>query len=182
MSLFYHLRMDADARMLSFMKRLGVALILLLALCGLADSVYIAQHEASGTPLLCNVGNLSGCNIVAQSPYSKVLGIPLAEYGIFFYAIIFILSVLELFIFDQLLRRALQALSAIGLLASICFTLLQVFVINALCIYCLGSAVVALLIFLLAASIEPVHKDLFRWPKSNPPPPPPPPLRMPPPA
>lgn len=155
------------------MKRLGVALILLLSLAGLSDSVYLAQHELAGAPLLCNIQNLTGCNVVAQSPYSKLLGIPLAEYGVLFYTIVFILALLELIIFDQLLRRVLQGLALLGLLASLCFTLLQVFVINALCVYCLGSAVISLLICVLATFIEPIRRDLFA-------PPPPPPFRMPP--
>ena len=140
------------------MKRWGVGIILLLAFCGLADSVYLTQHELSGTPLICNIDNLSGCNVVAQSPYSHLFGIPLAEYGIFFYGIVFALAALELFIFDRLLRRLLQGFAVVGLLASIVFTGLQAFVINALCVYCLGSAIVAFLIFVVATFIEPVRR------------------------
>ncbi len=137
------------------MKRWGVILILLLAFCGLADSAYVARQESANIPLLCNIGNLSGCNVVAQSPYSKFLGIPLAEYGIIFYAIVFVLAALELVLYDRLLRRVLQTLALFGILASLYFTFLQVFVIDALCIYCLGSAFVALLIVFFAGFIEP---------------------------
>lgn len=150
------------------MKRAGVILILFLAFCGLADSAYLTQHETTNTPLICNIQNLSGCNTVAQSPYSKVLGIPLAEYGIFFYAIVFALSALELVIFDRLLRRVLQALAAFGVLASLYFTFLQIFVIGALCAYCLGSAVITLLIFVTAGFIEPLRKNVFEVPSETP--------------
>ncbi|TSC71046.1 MAG: vitamin K epoxide reductase [Parcubacteria group bacterium Gr01-1014_49] len=137
------------------MKRMGVVLILILALCGLADSAYIAQHEMSGTPLICDIENLSGCNVVVASPYSYVFGIPLAQYGILFYSIVFVLAALELVIFDQLLRRVLQGISLMGVLASIYFTFVQVFFIDAYCIYCLASALIALLILILAGVIEP---------------------------
>lgn len=139
------------------MKRAGVACILFLAFAGLADSSYIAQHEASGTPLVCNIGNLSGCNVVAASPYSHLFGIPLAVYGIIFYGIIFTLAALELVIFDRLLRRILQGMSFVGVLASLYFTLVQVFIIGALCIYCLASAGIALLMMVFASLIEPVR-------------------------
>lgn len=143
------------------MKRAGVAAILVLAFFGLADSVYLAQHEATGTPLLCTIENLSGCNIVAQSPYSDFMGIPLSEYGVLFYTIVFILAALELVIFDQLLRRVLQGLSLIGIVASVIFTMIQVFVIQALCVYCILSALITLLIFSIASFLEPVDRMLF---------------------
>jgi uncharacterized membrane protein len=137
------------------MKRAAVIAILFFAFCGLADSAYVLQHEADGTPLLCNINALGGCNIVAQSPYSKFLGVPLAEYGVIFYGMIFALAALELAVFDRLLRRVLQGFALFGIAASLYFTFVQVFIIKALCVYCLGSAVVALLILAAASLIEP---------------------------
>lgn len=141
------------------MKRAGVIAILILAFLGLADSAYIAQHEMSGTPLLCDITNLSGCNIVVASPYSYLFGIPLAEYGIIFYSILFVLAALELVIFDQLLRRVLQGVSLVGVIASLYFTLVQIFVLEAFCIYCLASALIALLILIFASFIEPLSRS-----------------------
>ncbi len=165
-------------------QRVGVLLILLFAFLGLADSVYLAQHAATNTPLLCGIENLSGCNIVAQSPYSKFLGIPLAEYGVLFYTILFVLAALELVIFDQLLRRVLQGLAIVGVFFSIGLTALQVFVIKALCIYCLASALFSFFILIAATLIEPVRKTMFDRhqgpPPVSPPPQPPPPFSLPP--
>ncbi|HEY4501158.1 MAG TPA: vitamin K epoxide reductase family protein, partial [Candidatus Paceibacterota bacterium] len=127
------------------MKRMGVVFILVFAFLGLADSAYLAQHEIDGTPLICNIQNLSGCNIVAASEYSRLFGIPLAEYGVLFYSILFVLAALELVILSHLLRRVLQIISLIGVIASVYFTSVQVFVIGAFCIYCLASAIIALL-------------------------------------
>jgi len=140
------------------MKRAGVVFILVLAFCGLSDSLYLTQNEASNTPLLCNINDLSGCNIVAASQYAHVLGIPLAEYGAMFYALIFVVAALEIVFFDQLLRRILQGLSLIGVLVSLYLTFVEIYVIHALCIYCLASAFIALLIFIFACLIEPIRK------------------------
>src|ERR1035437_1690346 len=104
------------------MKRIGVVAILFLAFCGLADSAYLAEHEINGTPLICNIQNLSGCNIVADSTYSHVFGVPLAEFGVLFYGILLVLAALELVLFDKLLRRVLQGLSLIGVISSLYFT------------------------------------------------------------
>lgn len=140
------------------MKRVGVVLILFFAFFGIADSAYLTQHELSGTPLLCNIGNLSGCNVVASSQYSHILGIPLAEFGVLFYSVIFVLAALEIVLFDQLLRRVLQALSLVGLLSSLYFTFVQIFLIGAFCIYCFASALSALLIFIFASLLEPLRR------------------------
>jgi uncharacterized membrane protein len=140
------------------MKRIGVAAILVLAFFGLSDSIYLTQNEASNTPLICNVNDISGCNIVAASQYANLFGIPLAGYGAVFYALIFIIAALEIFIFGRLLRRILQWLSLIGILISTYLTFLEIFVIQALCIYCIASAVISLLIFILACFIEPIRK------------------------
>jgi uncharacterized membrane protein len=140
------------------MKRLGVVLILFLAFCGLADAAYINQHEISGTPLLCNIQNLSGCNIVASSDYSHLFGISLAMYGMIFYAILFALAALELVLFDQILRRVLQGLAVIGVLFSLYFTFVQLFLIGAICIYCSASAVITLLVLIIASFLEPIRK------------------------
>lgn len=140
------------------MKRAGVVSILLLAFFGLADSIYLAQNELNGTPLLCTAQGLSDCNTVATSQYSRIFGVSLAELGVLFYSIVFVLAALEIVIFDQLLRRVLQALSLIGILFSLYFTFIQKFVIGAFCTYCLASTLIALLIFILATLIEPIRR------------------------
>lgn len=147
-------------RILGIMKRAGVILILILAFFGIADSAYLAEHEANNTPLICNIQSLSGCNTVAESEYSRLFGIPLAQYGIVFYSAIFIIAAIELIAFNRLLRRILQGMSLIGVLASLYFTFIQTFVIEAFCIYCLASAIAALLIFICASFIEPIRKKI----------------------
>ncbi len=144
------------------MKRLSVIAIVFLAFGGLADSFYLAQHEASGTPLLCAIKNLSGCNIVASSKYSHFFGISLAELGVLFYGFLFICATLELIIFNRVLRRILQALAIIGLLFSALSTFTQVFVIQALCIYCLASGAITIFIFILATGIEPLFRRSYQ--------------------
>lgn len=151
------------------MKRVGVIGILFLAFCGLADSLYLTQHELFGTPLICNLQNLSGCNIVASSQYSHVFGIPLAEFGVLFYGVLFVLAALEIVLFDQLVRRLLQVASLIGIISSLYFTFVQVFLIGAFCIYCFASAFITVLVFILASMIEPIGKRANHIPPSSPP-------------
>ncbi len=139
------------------MKRFAVAAILFLAFCGLADSAYITQQEIAGAPLLCNVENLSGCNIVAQSPYAYIFGVSLSEYGMLFYGVIFFVAAVELVLSRAMLRRSLQVLALLGVVLSLYFTFVQVFVIQALCMYCLASATIAVLLLIFSAYIEPLR-------------------------
>ncbi len=159
------------------MKRIAVIIVLLLAFCGLADSIYLAEHVASGAPVICNIQGLSDCNMVLGTQYSHVFGIPLAELGVLFYSALFLVAALELFLPDRFLRRILQSLSLVGILASLYFVYLQAFVIHAFCAYCLTSAFIALLIVIFASFIEPMKgkKD-----SETPSPPPAPRLTMPP--
>lgn len=140
------------------MKRMGVVAILFLAFCGLADSAYILESEKTGTPLLCNIQNLSGCNIVANSQYSHIFGISLSEYGVMFYALLFVLAALELVLFDRFLRRVIQVLSFMGFIGSLYFAFVQVFLIRAICIYCAASGIITVFVLILASKLEPLRK------------------------
>ncbi len=116
--------------------------MIVLSLVGLADSLYLAKHKADGTPLLCSIENLSGCNVVANSSYSYLFGIPLAEFGVAFYMLMLILVFFEYWFSHIHARRALLAVTALGVLSSLYFISVQIFLIKALCVYCIGSAII----------------------------------------
>ena len=119
---------------------------IVLACIGLADSWYLAESAMSDTPLTCDIGGLTGCNTVAQSPYSHLFGIPLGVYGILFYALVFIFTLAILRLAIAHLERYLLLLTLAGAIASVVFILIQVFLIQALCVYCLLSSSPILLV------------------------------------
>ena len=124
--------------------------LLILSFLGIADSWYLASKALFGGELACSIKGLDGCNQVAQSVYSHLFGIPLGIYGVIFYSLLFILAALITIVPIRLAHDALAGLGIIGLIASIFFVGIQVFLIKALCIYCLGSAVISLLACILA--------------------------------
>lgn len=129
--------------------------LLALALIGFVDSYYLASSAATDTPLICDIGGgLDGCNEVAQSPYSKVFGIPLADFGMLFYGLLFLVTVAAWRFSHRWLPTILLSLTFVGAAASVYFVTLQFFVIKAFCIYCLISAVVSWLALILAARIN----------------------------
>ncbi len=138
------------------------ALLLVLAFLGIADSWYLAQSALSNTPLSCGLGAvLDGCNIVAKSVYSSFLGLPLALYGVAFFAFVFVLSALTFVFSGQRFHTFLLWLTVAGSLASIAFLSIQFFLIKAMCVYCIMSAILTFMLFFVAY-------DLWKRKKKNP--------------
>lgn len=127
-------------------KKVLFGILIALSLLGLADSLYLAEKATLDEPLFCDIGaGLDGCNIVAQSPYSQFLGIPLAYFGVAFYALVLLAA---LFIFwrpFEFSYHVLMIVTTIGALFSVAFLFIQIVLIQALCIYCIASAVIAFL-------------------------------------
>ena len=126
---------------------------------GFLDASYLTVKHFVGTPLPCSV--LHGCEEVTTSQYSVIGGIPVALLGAVYYLAIFILilSVLRRNMFsssgvenvaeeneDKLLNITVR-LTVIGLLASLWFIYLQLFVIKAICLYCMFSAFTSITLF-----------------------------------
>lgn len=132
--------------------------LLVLAFLGIADAWYLALSAFEGAALVCDVGAaLDGCNIVAQSPYSHLFGIPVALYGVIFYCVLFVLVAVLFVRTHHPLYQAVAALGVLGLAASIVFLLIQFVLIKAVCIYCIASAVIAGLICLFSLLLRHHH-------------------------
>lgn len=139
-------------------RPLLATLLTLLSFVGMADAWYLAESAISDTALVCNLGSaLDGCNIVASSPYSQVFGIPLALFGVGFYAFIFVLAALVFLFHVRALYRVIVVASVIGVLASVVFLFIQFALIKAVCVYCIASAVIALLIWLVSRELWRKH-------------------------
>jgi uncharacterized membrane protein len=120
--------------------------MVVLALVGLAVAVYDSYMIHRGLPLWCPPP-IEGCNEVAASPYARILGLPVGYYGIVFYLYMFGFAVLLAFDPNSPgLRLGAVLYTAMGLLFSLYFIVLQVVFIRAFCIYCLVSAVTTLLL------------------------------------
>lgn len=124
-------------------RSLLLSLALVLSLLGVADSWYLYESAVTDTALTCDIGaGLDGCNVVAQSPYSQFLGIPLALYGVGFFGLLFAVAAAQFFVSSRRLTLLYLSLSAFGAAASLVFMYIQFFLIKALCIYCLLSAAI----------------------------------------
>lgn len=112
-----------------------------LALVGLAISSYIAIAEAGGGAPVCVAGS-GGCEAVAASRYSELAGINVALIGIAGYVAILIGAAVR----GDAGRFAGFVLALIGFGFSAYLTYLELFEIEAICQWCVASAVVMTLL------------------------------------
>ena len=127
------------------MKSVWIKVIILFSALGLVDAGYLTYKHYDGGVVLCSVTR--GCETVLSSQYSEIFGIPVSFLGMLFYAVIVILSVKLLENNSAKIFNILLWLSGFGFIASIGLLYLQIFIIKALCVYCLISAGSSTLIF-----------------------------------
>lgn len=129
---------------------MGVYIIILsvLAFLGIIDSSYLAWKHLKGEKLKCPIGEDS-CNIVAQSKYSNIFGVRNEFMGILFYFFIFTMAIMSNNNESELIKQLIFIASSMGLLFSASFVYIQARIIRKYCFYCLISALLNLLIFII---------------------------------
>ena len=122
-----------------------------LAFIGVFVSTYLTLYKYGviGT-LQCAVGS---CETVNTSRWATFLGLPVAAWGLGFYvavlAIVFV-GIQERYADSRQFALALVALTGWGVVFSGWLTYLELFVIDAICIWCVTSAVIVLVMFLVS--------------------------------
>jgi len=125
--------------------------MLAVSFIGFLDAAYLtAAHYLRFSPP-CAI--LNGCDTVTTSAYAEILGIPVALMGALYYAVIFLALIVYLESDHALILKITSYFTVAGLLASIWFVSVQVFILGALCLYCLVSAVTSTLLFLFGAKL-----------------------------
>jgi uncharacterized membrane protein len=124
-------------------RMLAIA-ILVLALIGTGVAGYLTYVHYEGLKIICSN---SGCGTVQSSQYAKIVGIPVATLGLLGY-----LGILgSLLIKTELGRMTGFGIALIGFLFSLYLTYRELFTIHAVCEWCVSSAVIMTLLFILTA-------------------------------
>lgn len=128
------------------------ALSLVLVVLGLIISGYLSYVKLTEVPMVCvQNSTVFNCEVVQNSAYSRIAGIPIAWFGFAVYAILFGLLLLE----DRvpfLRENGIILVFGITLFAwlySVYLVYLQFFVLQALCPWCLAHETVMTLLFIL---------------------------------
>jgi uncharacterized membrane protein len=126
-------------------RRLRIAAIA-LALIGLGIASYLTYVHYEGLHPVCGLGG--DCEKVQTSDYSKLAGVPVALLGLIGYAVILV----SLFVpgEEALIAAALTALVGFGFSAYLTYR--ELFTIDAICPWCVASAIVMTLLAIVTTS------------------------------
>lgn len=147
-------------------RKLGIQI---LALAGLALSIklahiyYVANFEKYALPSFCSISEFVDCDGAAKTTLAQFWGIPLAYWGIFFYLTILFLTVvdkLKTLKFLKFLEVFKNPMSYIAVLGTVAFTFsmvlagMSVFKIHKLCILCVVTYFIDLIIAMTASAFS----------------------------
>ncbi len=121
---------------------LGAPLVV-VTLAGLVASGYLLVARILGEPPVC--GPLGGCETVAASEYSTVLGIPVAALGFVLSLVLVACAAVWWWRADRRPLLLGYALLLLATLAVAYLTYLELFVIHAICAWCVTYAITILL-------------------------------------
>jgi uncharacterized membrane protein len=129
-------------------KRMLVALV---ALAGVFVALYLTLYKLGyiGT-LACAVGS---CETVQTSKWATFLGFPVGAWGVAYYVFVLALAIVGLtgrFAESRGISQILVGVTAFGMLFSLWLTYLELFVIHAICQWCVISAILATILFVLS--------------------------------
>ena len=129
-------------------KRMAIAVV---ALAGLFVSIYLTLYKLGALgELSCAVGS---CETVQTSRWAVFLGLPVAAWGVGYYLAtlaVAILGLQERWADSSALPLVQTAMSGWGVLFSGWLTWLELFVIDAICMWCVISAILVCIIFVLS--------------------------------
>ena len=118
-----------------------------VAFVGFVDATYLTALHFLGEVPPCSI--IEGCEQVTTSKYATIGSVPIALLGAVYYLLIFFMTIISL---DSGRFRHLVgaiALTWAGLAVSLFLFYLQIFVIRALCLYCIFSALTTGILFML---------------------------------
>jgi uncharacterized membrane protein len=106
-----------------------------VALAGIAVAGYLTWAHYEDGSAVCVVGG--SCEEVQSSEYASIVGIPVALLGLIAYATVFVLVAWD----APVARLAAAAIALVGVLFSAYLLVVQLFVIDAVCAWCLANDV-----------------------------------------
>jgi uncharacterized membrane protein len=117
-----------------------------LAAFGVGVATYVAIADSGGGSPVCLAGG-SGCRTVAESSYSHLLGVNVAVFGIAGYLLLLAAALLR----GDGARMAGFGVSLAGFGFSLYLTYIELFKVEAVCQWCVASAVLMTALFAIDA-------------------------------
>lgn len=149
--------------------RMKKIVIFILALIGFLTTIELAKvyYDANFNPYalssFCTVNEFIDCDGIARTTESQFFGIPLAYWGMFLYAFMFLMLIadklknIKLFKFMEVFKNPLDYIGALGIISftiSMILLCISLFEIGKLCILCAFTYILNLLIGLIAIDFK----------------------------
>lgn len=140
-----------------------IAIVGIITTIKLAIIYYNANFNPYALSSFCSVNEFIDCDGIAKTPESQFLGIPLAYWGMFFYAFVFLmlfakkLKNFKLFKFMEVFKNPFDYIASLGLFAfvvSMILLCLSLFEIKKLCILCAFTYILNLAIGCVATDFK----------------------------
>jgi len=125
--------------------------IILLSFVGLLDSFFLTKQHYTHDPFSCPL--FGGCGDVTSSVYSEFIGVPISLLGLFFYATIFSLSIYSYLRDNKKALILASQLTLLGFTTSLVLIYIQVYILQAICFYCMLSALTSSLLFAVGLKV-----------------------------
>jgi uncharacterized membrane protein len=127
----------------------GVALSLL----GIADSIYLVwDHYTAGAVLACPDTGIINCTKVTTSIYSEIFGIPVPLLGLAFFIAMLVLQLPAIWnIKARLIVWGRMGFAATGIIMILWFIYVELYRLDAICLFCSGVHLLTLILFGLTA-------------------------------
>lgn len=152
------------------MKRtLAIYWLLVFNVLGILDAGYLSYEHFSGRiPPCAALPIVSDCGTVLRSAYAVWFGVPLAALGLLHYLVLFSLLATGLGLGWRWARGLATFQTVVGVLVSLYLVFLQLAVLQAICLFCMVSAGISTVLFLLAqwlfvADRQLVATKIFGW-------------------
>ncbi len=133
-----------------------IRLIQLLAVPGLIIAFYLLLYHNGDLVNACTPSGWDDCGKVSgpDAPYSAIGPIPVALIGLVGYAVLFLMTWLKDWWswLEAYLPELMVGLTGLAFLFTLGLTALEIFVIQAVCRFCIVSAAIITIMFILAIS------------------------------
>ncbi len=128
-----------------------LGLFLAISLVGFTDATYLTIKHYQGAALECSI--FEGCEKVTTSRYATVAGVPIALAGALYYLAIFLALIAYIDLKKEKILIYASRMTILGFLASVWFVYVQLFVIRAICPWCMVSAAASTALFILGVIV-----------------------------
>lgn len=139
------------------------ALIGFLTTIKLAFVYYDSNFNPYALPSFCSINEFIDCDGIAKTTHAQFLGIPLAYWGMFFYVFVIFLVLIDNFKkikflgFLEVFKNPLAYISALGIISffiSMTLAGISLFEIKKICILCVQTYLLNLIIALIATDFK----------------------------